>query len=99
MLNLLSLILGLAACLLPVISVWIAKNFYRRRWNTASISFLLCTVAVLFQLMYQANLAKTGAMADLLDTIGTAALAAQILVGATVVLNIICAVLRHKKED
>jgi len=97
MLNLFSLILGLVSWTLPVISVCIAKRFDKRRWNASALSFLCCAAAILFQLMYQSYLVDIWDTSAIMDTSKTSASLSAFLLVSTIIINIICAILRHKR--
>ncbi|WP_192987721.1 hypothetical protein [Carnobacterium mobile] len=83
-----SLVLGLIAWILAIVNLIRYKNNRRQHWPTFSIlSVAACAVALYFQLVYSSYLVNIGDLSALMDTIGTTANAAAILLIVTLILN------------
>ena len=81
-----SLILGLVSWILPVLSI--TRN--NKNWATYSIiSLSLCSIALVFQILYSNYMVKIEDIVALLDTSATSALLSVILLVITLTLNII----------
>ncbi|MFS0824354.1 hypothetical protein [Bacillus sp. 1P02SD] len=88
LLNLGSLILGLIAWILPIISLILYKNHGHRNWFTFSvISLSACAISLCFQIFYNHHLVKIEDWSALLDTTGAVAFVSAVLLIVTVVLN------------
>ena len=87
-LNLGSLIFGLSAWILPVISILKFKK--NKKWYLLSIiSISLCALSIFFQLYYQNYLVKIEDLSALMDTIGTSSFLSAVLLLVTLILNAI----------
>lgn len=88
-LNLGSLILGLAAWVIPIAAISMRK---KRPLNLFSIySFSFCAAALLFQLLQVQHLVRIGDLSAIMDTIRATCIAAVVLVVVTGALNLIAA--------
>nr|WP_182199305.1 hypothetical protein [Paraliobacillus salinarum] len=98
LLNIGSLVLGLIAWSLPVISLVRRRKQKNNTWFSLSIfSFSACTVAVTFQIIYNYHLVKIEDWAALMDTIGVVALVSSVLVVVTILLNVVNLMLFRNK--
>ena len=90
--NLGSLALGVLALLVPVVGL------LRRKYAGAgaALSFLMCDLALVLQLLEAAHLNRTD-VSGLMDTINAVALLTILLTIAVLILNL-AALLRRKKE-
>jgi cytochrome c oxidase subunit 4 len=85
-LNLGSLILGLAAWILPVINIFKYKKC--DKWYVLSIiSISFCALSIFFQLYYQNYLVKIDDLPALMDTIATSSFLSAVLLFVTIILN------------
>lgn len=85
-----SLILGLIAWILPVISLMQYKKQGHRNWATLSImSISACAISLCLQIFYTYHLVKIRDMAALMDITGGVAFAAAVLLVVTILFNII----------
>lgn len=94
-----SLLFGILALSLPIVSM-VQKNqwAYERSVSFSSLSLGSCAVSVSLQLFYQSFLVSSGDLATAMDTIGTAASMAALLLIATIILNALAVILlKHKK--
>ena len=90
LLNFGSLILGLIAWWLPVVALMRYKNREGRNWVTLSIiSISACAVSLCFQILYNNHLVQIEDWSALMDTTGTVALVAAVLLIVTIILNTI----------
>lgn len=90
LLNLGSLILGLIAWGLPVVALMRYKNREGRNWVTLSIiSISACAISLCFQILYNNHLVQIEDWSALMDTTGTVALVAAVLLIVTIILNTI----------
>ncbi len=87
-LNLGSLILGLIAWILPLITIFKYKKC--DKWYVLSIiSISFCAVSIFFQLYYQSYLVKIYDLPALMDTIGHSSFLSAVLLLVTILLNAI----------
>ncbi|GGN61312.1 hypothetical protein [Oceanobacillus indicireducens] len=90
LLNVGSLVLGLIAWILPVISLLKYRSTNNTNWITLSIlSLSACAVSLGFQMFYNYHLVKIEDWAALMDTAGAVAFAATVLLIVTILLNAI----------
>ena len=90
LLNVASLILGLIAWVLPVISLMKYRRTHNQNWITLSIlSLSACAISLCFQLFYSYHLVKIEDWAALMDTTGAVVFAATVLLLVTLLLNAI----------
>ncbi|MEG0475866.1 MAG: hypothetical protein RR548_09220 [Carnobacterium sp.] len=83
-----SLALGLTAWFLPIINLVRHKKNNNKNWVTLSImSVSACAISLYLQLVYSSHLVEINDLSALMDTIGTIAKAAAILLIVTIVLN------------
>ena len=88
-LNLGSLILGVAAWIIPITAISMRK---KRQLNQFSIySFSFCAAALMLQLLEVQHLVKIGDLSAIMDTIRATCIAAVVLVIVTIALNLIVA--------
>lgn len=87
-LNVGSLILGLAAWIIPIINLAGDKKQRNMKWIALSIiSFSACTIAICLQIFYNLYLVKIEDWAALMDTMRGVAVASTVLVIVTILLN------------
>ncbi|AIF42873.1 hypothetical protein [Virgibacillus sp. SK37] len=90
LLNVGSLILGIVAWVLPVISLLsYDKTKVKKRLVFSILSITACALALCFQLIYNYHLVKIQDWAALLDTTGAVVFASVVLLSITVLLNAI----------
>jgi len=89
-LNIGSLLLGLAAWILPLIYI-LARPIATDRLRIAvpSISLAACSAALVLQIVYQNYLVRTEDWSALMDTSGSLVFISSVLLAGTVVLNAI----------
>jgi len=98
LLNLGSLLLGLVAWLLPLISLAINNKAKNKRWATLSIaSVSACATSVCMQLFYNDYLVKINDWSALMDTSYAVACVSLLLVVVTITLNAITVLVYRKK--
>lgn len=90
LLNLGSLVLGLIAWILPVVSLMRYVMRDRRNWIVLSIlSISACAISLWFQILYQYHLVKIEDWSALMDTTSAVAFVSAALLIVTIVLNAI----------
>lgn len=90
LLNPASLILGLIAWIIPVISIIQHKKHNNNNWGILSImSMIACATSLFFQIFYVNHLVKIEDWTAIMDTIGAVVFAAGTLLVITIVLNVI----------
>lgn len=90
-----SLILGLVSWILPVLSI----TKYNKNWAIYSIiSMSLCSIALVFQILYSNHIVQIGDIAALMDTSGTSAVLSIILLVITLILNLLSLIYNTIKE-
>ncbi|MBY0146873.1 hypothetical protein [Neobacillus niacini] len=91
LLNLCSLVLGLVAWILPVVNLMrYKKHDQRMKWAVLSIlSISACTLSLCFQIFYTKHLVEREDWSALMDTAGTMAFVAAVLIIVTIILNAI----------
>jgi len=85
-----SLVLGIGAWAFGVLAIkapGISKAYKR-----SGLSFSLCAVSVLLQLMEISRRVSIGDLSAVMDTIGAIVLAASLLIGVTVILNAVAVI-------
>ncbi|WP_047983206.1 hypothetical protein [Ornithinibacillus californiensis] len=96
LLNIGSLLLGLMAWILPIISLTQSKN---RKWVTFPIlSISACAISLFFQLFYNYHLVKIEDWSALMDTTGAVVFAAVVLLTGTVVLNVATLIVYYRTK-
>lgn len=83
LLNIASLLLGLGAWALPIAAI------LRRRRPRCAGSFLLCALSLLCQILYTHHLVTIRDWSAIEDTHGAVTFAAVVLVGGSVLLNLL----------
>ncbi|WP_431803633.1 hypothetical protein [Halobacillus andaensis] len=85
-LNIGSLLLGLIAWILPVVTL--LSSHCSKKWVAFSMmSFSACAIALFFQILYSYHLVKIEDWSALMDITGAVAFAAAVLLVATILLN------------
>ncbi len=88
-LNLGSLLLGLIAWILPVVSLLRNNKRENKSWIAFSIlSMCACAISLFFQILYDYHLVKIEDWAALMDTTGGVVVAATVLLSITIILNV-----------
>lgn len=99
-LNLFSLILGIIAWILPVISIMRYKKHNNRNWATLSLfSISACAISLCFQIFYYNYLVSIGDWSALMDISGAVASAASVLLIVTLILNAITLIIYRAKSS
>ena len=97
--NLASLILGVIAWILPVISIGNHKKKNENNWIILSItSMSACILSLWFQIIYNHHLVEIGDWSALMDTTGALVLVSGVLISITMILNIAIMLLYKNKE-
>ena len=91
LLNLGARALGLAACALPVVSVFTKRN-------TAAGSFALCSISLLLEMLYTQHLVEIRDWSAIEDTYFAVMFAAKTLVAVTLLLNLAAYFVRVRKR-
>jgi hypothetical protein len=103
MFNLGSLVLGLIAWILPVVNLLLHKKQKQRNWAVLPImSISACAISLCFQIFYTKHLVEIEDWTALMDTAGTMAFVAAVLVIVSIILNtitIIYIVSKLQNED
>ncbi|SEL24041.1 cytochrome c oxidase subunit 4 [Carnobacterium iners] len=97
-LNVGSLVLGLTAWIIPVVSIMQRKKKANNHSTMILLSMGACAIALWFQLSYNNYLVEINDLPALMDTIGTLNWVAAILLVVTIGLNIISLVSNGKIE-
>ncbi|EKN64638.1 hypothetical protein P9E76_00105 [Schinkia azotoformans] len=89
-LNVVSLVLGLVAWILPVVNLMRYKKNAHNNWFVLSImSISACAISLYFQIFYHYHLVKSKDWTALMDTMGAVVFAAEVLLIITIILNVI----------
>jgi len=99
LLNLGSLVLGLIAWILPVISLVQPNNVNHRRWpvfSAASVS--ACAVSLWMQILYSNHLVKIEDWSALMDTSSAVASVTALLLAVTIMLNAIALLVYYRNR-
>lgn len=98
LLNLGSLVLGLIAWVLPVVNLMRYEKHNHGNWVALSfISIGACAISLCFQIFNSYHLVKIEDWSALMDTMGTVAFVAAVLLIVTVILNAITLILYRDK--
>ncbi|MCF0147774.1 MAG: hypothetical protein HUJ77_05170 [Clostridium sp.] len=90
LLNPASLILGLISWILPIINITKYNKSKQRNWTALSvISLSLCSISILFQIIYTNYLINISDWSALMDTTNAVVFASLILIIVTITLNLI----------
>jgi hypothetical protein len=98
LLNLGSLVLGIIAWILPVATLMQYKKHHL--WNRAVLSIMsisACAISLCFQMFNIKHLVEIEDWTALLDTAGTIAFVAAVLVIVTIILNVIIMIIDRIK--
>ena len=89
-LNLFSLVLGLAAWILPLVHMSRLRPTtpLHRLYRTSLISFFCCALALVFQLYYQLHLVDIQDWSAMMDTTHAVCRAAAVLLAGTALVNL-----------
>ncbi|MFI8684603.1 hypothetical protein [Rossellomorea sp. NPDC077527] len=93
-LNVGSLLLGILAWTLPVVTL---VTYRKNHLTLAVMSMGACALSLSFQIFYHYHLVKIGDWSAIMDVTGSVALASAILIIVTILLNTMT-MIRHKKE-
>lgn len=97
-LNLGSLVLGLIAWTLPVVSLMRTQKNEYKHWVVLSVmSISACAISLCFQIFYSYHLVKIEDWTALLDTTSTVVFMATVLLIVTIILNTINLIVYRKK--
>ncbi|QDP39347.1 hypothetical protein [Radiobacillus deserti] len=90
LLNLFSLILGLIAWILPLVTLFRDKKQHDKNWVVLSISSVsACAISLSLQIFYSYHLVQIEDWSALMDTAGAVAFVSATLVIVTIILNAI----------
>lgn len=90
LLNLGSLVLGLIAWILPVVSLMRREKHDHRNWASLSIvSISACAISLCLQIFYSYHLVKIADWSALMDITGAVAFVSATLLIVTIILNAI----------
>lgn len=88
LLNIGSLVLGLIAWILPIITIINNKKTENKKGALLSfISMAACMISVYFQFLYNKHLVNISDWTAIMDTIGSVIVLSGILIGVTILLN------------
>ncbi len=88
-LNLFSLVLGIIAWVIPVVSLMRFKKQGHKNWAALSIiSISACATSLFFQIFYNYHLVKIEDWSALMDTTGEVVFLAAVLLTVTLILNV-----------
>lgn len=97
-LNLGSLLFGLLAWILPIVSLLQHNLYGGRRWVVLSVASLsACAIALCMQIFYSAHLVRIKDWSALMDLSQAVALVSAFLLGTTILLNAITLVMCYRK--
>ena len=98
--NLLSLVLGLVALILPIIRITLVKNQKRNNTEFYSIlSFSICCIALCLQFFEYDSVVRAGDWTALMDTLGVVSFAGVTLIVFIIVLNALAFNIDRVKEN
>lgn len=98
-LNFGSLVLGLAAWILPIVNL-VKRNKNHKNWTLYSIlSISACAMSLFFQIAYHNYLVRIGDWAALMDTSGAVVWLSFILTLVTILLNAITVIIYNKRSQ
>ena len=98
-LNLGSLLLGLIAWILPIVSLARHYRDHNKKWALFSIASLsACVISLCFQILYNDYLVMIEDWTALMDTSKAVVRLSSLLAVVTIILNVITAVLHNKKS-
>lgn len=100
LLNLGSLVLGIIAWILPVVNLLQYKK--HDQWNGAVLSIMsicACAISLCFQIFYTKHLVEIEDWSALMDTAGTMAFVAAVLVIVTIILNAITLIVYRNRTE
>lgn len=90
LLNLGSVVLGLIAWILPIINIIKYKKQNNGKWATLSITSMgACATSIYFQILNNNHLVNIEDWTAIMDTIGALVFVSSVLIGVTMVLNVI----------
>lgn len=96
-LNIGSLILGLIAWLIPVVSILLYKKRKKKfLFVTSLLSMGACAIALWFQIFYNHYLVQIQDWTALMDTTSTLNWVSAVLLIVTILLNVLSAMVTHK---
>ncbi len=99
MLNIGSLVLGLIAWILPIVSLMKYKKQTHQNWAILSIiSISACAISLGLQIFDSYHLVKLEDWSALMDTMGAVAIIAAVLLFVTILLNILNLIIYHRKS-
>jgi hypothetical protein len=96
-LNVGSLVLGLFAWTLPVISILNSRKKQLNFWSLTALSLMACAIAIFFQMLYNQHLIDIGDMSALLDTSKAVTYISGVLLVSTIILNAFNIGINNKK--
>lgn len=97
-LNLGSLVLGMAAWVLPLIGVGFAKKTGNKKWIFPVASIGACAAALYMQILYQGHLVAIADWSAMMDTYEAVSFICSVLLFVTILLNVIVIFLYLRKN-
>jgi cytochrome c oxidase subunit 4 len=100
LLNLGSLVLGLIAWILPVVSIMRHDKIDHRSWAVLSVaSISACAISLCMQIFYSDHLVRIADWSALMDTSSAVAMVSTLLLVVTIVLNAVAFVKYYGKTS
>ncbi len=89
-LNLVSLVLGLIAWILPVVNLMRYQKQGHKNWTILAFISISCSAfSLLFQIFYNRHMVKMEDWSALMDVTGAVAVVSSLLLIVTIILNVI----------
>ncbi|WP_111927824.1 hypothetical protein [Clostridium tertium] len=100
LLNPASLLLGLIAWILPIISLMQYKENKNKSWIILSIiSISSCVISLFLQIIYNNHLVQINDWSALMDTTDALVLVSAVLIVVTIILNTVTTFIYYKKLE
>lgn len=100
LLNLASLLLGLIAWILPIISIMQYKKHENKSWIILSIiSISSCAISLFLQIIYNNNLVQINDWSAIMDTTNALVFVSSVLLVVTISLNAVTTMIYYKRLD
>ncbi len=100
LLNPASLLLGLIAWILPIISLMQYKKHKNKSWIILSIiSISSCVISLFLQIIYNNHLVQINDWSALMDTTDALVLVSAVLIVVTIILNTVTTFIYYKKLE
>lgn len=100
LLNPASLLLGLIAWILPIISLMQYKENKNKSWIILSIiSISSCVISLFLQIIYNNHLVQINDWSALMDTTDALVFVSEVLIVVTIILNTVTTFIYYKKLE